>query len=151
MGSEEYDIDVLELDEETCWRLLAREAIGRVGYASGSEVTILPVNAAVIQGKVMFRTADDSALATLADGTSVAFETDHTERIAESGWSVLVRGELRDVTDEADRWREAAVRPWAPGPRMRWMAIVPASVTGRRIERRRRLHGQERVTSMPPG
>jgi uncharacterized protein len=150
--SDSFEIKMIELDEEACWRMLARAAVGRVGFADGNEVIVLPVNAAVHGRRVIFRTAEGSSLATRGDGAQVAFEADHTDRIAESGWSVLVRGRLWDVTDSAETktWSEMAVHPWAPPPRDRWMAIEPHSVTGRSIERHRVLAAGRRVSYMPP-
>jgi len=65
------------------------------------------------------------------------FEADHVDPVAESGWSVLVRGKLWEVTDEAlrDRLVKTATAPWAPGPIDRWMIIVPSVVSGRSITR----------------
>jgi uncharacterized protein len=150
--NDEYDIIVDELDEETCWRLLARAGFGRVGFVKEEAVIVLPVNSAVSDGRVIFRTAGDTSLAAAGDGSVVAFEADHTDRVAESGWSVVVRGRLWDVTDrpETATWNEFAVRPWAPGPRNRWMLIEPTLVTGRMIQRHRNLPLGARVPYMPP-
>jgi nitroimidazol reductase NimA-like FMN-containing flavoprotein (pyridoxamine 5'-phosphate oxidase superfamily) len=150
--NDEYDIVVDELDEETCWRLLARAGFGRVGFVEDDAVVVLPVNSAVRERRVIFRTGEDTSLGRAGRGSVVAFETDHTDRVAESGWSVVVRGHLWDVTDrpETARWHESAVRPWAPGPRARWMMIEPTLVTGRMIQRHRILTTRERVPYMPP-
>ena len=115
---DEFEILVEELDEPSCWRLLSRAGFGRVGLLHDGEIVVLPVNAAVVDRRVVFRTADESMLAA-GDGTTVAFEADHTDRVAESGWSVLVRGRLVDVTErpETAAWHELTVRPWLPGPR----------------------------------
>jgi nitroimidazol reductase NimA-like FMN-containing flavoprotein (pyridoxamine 5'-phosphate oxidase superfamily) len=150
--SDDYEIIADELDEETCWRLIARAGFGRVGFVQDGEVVVLPVNSAVSDERVIFRTAEDSSLAAAGDGAMVAFEADHTDRAAESGWSVVVRGHLWDVTErpEASSWREYAVRPWAPGPRNRWMMIEPTLVTGRTIQRHRNLPAGARMPYMPP-
>jgi nitroimidazol reductase NimA-like FMN-containing flavoprotein (pyridoxamine 5'-phosphate oxidase superfamily) len=151
--AEDYDISVTELDEETCWRLLSRAGFGRVGLVdSNDELVVLPVNAGVHQRRVVFRTAAGTSLASRGDGAMVAFEADHTDQVAEAGWSVVVRGRLWDVTDEpvAAEWNEFAVHPWAPPPRDRWMVIQPFRVTGRIVERHRRLAPGTRVSYMPP-
>ena len=151
--TDEYDISVTELDEETCWRLLARASFGRVGFVDiNGELAVLPVNASVHGGRVIFRTADGTSLARRADGAMVAFEADHTDHVAEAGWSVLVRGRLRDVSDEPipPEWHEFAVHPWAPPPRDRWMVIDSVRVTGRMVERHRRVSAGERVPYMRP-
>jgi hypothetical protein len=150
--ADEYDIEMAELDQETCWRLLARAGFGRVGFVdTNDELVVLPVNAAVHDRRVIFRTADGTSLARRGDGAMVAFEADHTDAVAEAGWSVVVRGRLWDVTTDPipAAWHDFAVHPWAPPPRDRWMAIDPVRVTGRMVERHRRVAGL-RVPYMAP-
>jgi nitroimidazol reductase NimA-like FMN-containing flavoprotein (pyridoxamine 5'-phosphate oxidase superfamily) len=150
---EQFDIVVTELDEETCWRLLARAGFGRIGFADADgEQVVLPVNAGIDARRVVFRTSEASSLARLGGGSNVAFEADHTDPVAESGWSIVVRGRAWEVTDEQvpERWNEFAVHPWAPPPRHRWMVIEPGRVTGRMVERHRRLAPGSRVPYMPP-
>ncbi|MGD9700896.1 MAG: pyridoxamine 5'-phosphate oxidase family protein [Acidimicrobiia bacterium] len=148
----EYDIFVDELEEPTCWRLLSRADFGRVGFIHDGELMVLPVNSAVSSHRVVFRTAGGSMLARAGNGSIVVFESDHTDRVAESGWSVLVRGQLWDVTDrpETESWHEFAVRPWAPGPQDRWMAIEPSAISGRMIHRNRHLPPGVRAPYMSP-
>lgn len=148
---DEYEIIVDELDDETCWRLIAQEAFGRVAFIYDFELWILPVNAAVVGGRVVFRTSDDSMLRAAGNNSLVAFEADHTDRVTETGWSVLVRGRLRDVTDTptAGAWHELTVRPWLPGPRNRRMLIEPSAVSGRMINRRRLLPGRRSPETAP--
>lgn len=150
--AEEYEIMMDELDEGTCWRLLARAGVGRVAFVRDGDLAVLPVNAAVVDRRVVFRTGWTSSLASLGAGARVAFQADHTDHVAESGWSVLVRGRLWDVTDgpEHTSWSELAVHPWAPPPRDRWMMIEPTLVTGRMVQRHRMLAPGEHVPYMPP-
>ena len=151
--ADEYDIAITELDEETCWRLLARAAFGRVGFVdSDGEVVVLPVNAGVHDRRVIFRTAAATSLARRGDGSTVAFEADHTDHVAEAGWSVVVRGQLLDLTDGPipAAGHDLAVHPWAPPPRDRWMVIEPMRVTGRMVERHRRVTSDVRVPYMAP-
>jgi nitroimidazol reductase NimA-like FMN-containing flavoprotein (pyridoxamine 5'-phosphate oxidase superfamily) len=147
-----YNIIVDELDSATCWRLVQRAGFGRVGFVQGDQVVALPVNAGVMNGRIMFRTASDTSLAQAGTGSVVAFEADHTDRVAESGWSVVVRGRLWDVTDhpEVATWSELAVHPWAPPPTDRWMVIEPTTITGRMIQRHRNLPAGVQVPYMPP-
>jgi nitroimidazol reductase NimA-like FMN-containing flavoprotein (pyridoxamine 5'-phosphate oxidase superfamily) len=149
---QEYDIRVDELDERTCWQLLTRAGFGRVGFVEDAGIVVLPVNSAVRDQRIIFRTAVGTSLAAAGDGSVVAFEADHTDRVAESGWSVLVQGQLWDVTDrpEVATWSTVLVRPWAPGPRDRWMRIDPTRVTGRMIQRHRNLPSGVRPSPGPP-
>jgi nitroimidazol reductase NimA-like FMN-containing flavoprotein (pyridoxamine 5'-phosphate oxidase superfamily) len=148
----DYDIVMDNLSEDTCWRMLARARFGRVAYLDGDEPVALPVNAGVYERQIIFRTAMGSGLARHAEGTKVAFEADHTDPIEQGGWSVLVRGRLWDVTDsaEVEGWKEFDVHPWAPPPRDRWMLIEPTSVTGRAIERHRKVGRGTREPYMEP-
>jgi uncharacterized protein len=65
----------------------------------------------------------------------VAFEVDGTDAATRTGWSVVVRGEAVEVTDPAElaRLRGLPLYPWAPGAKSRYVRILPALVTGRRI------------------
>jgi hypothetical protein len=126
-----------DLDPTVCWRLATRVGVGRVGFVYDGEPMVLPVNCAVIDEKVVFRTDGHSMFHDLGAGTRVAFEADHIDEVAESGWSVLMRGRLWDVDDPAltERLEALPTHPWAPGHKDRWMVIVPDHVSGRSITR----------------
>lgn len=133
-----YVIEMEDLDPVTCRRLLGRELVGRIGFVDADgEIAVLPVNAGFVGTRIVVRTAAGGALASITPDVPVAFEMDHAEPLGESGWSVLVRGRLHDVTTEAAGWSDVAVRPWAPGPNDRWLALHPSRITGKRITRRR--------------
>ena len=84
----------------------------------------------------MFRTSAAAILAGL-DGRKVAVEIDGHDPGLRAGWSVLVLGVARDVTDAADpdavRLRSVPVDCWAPGERDRCFVVVPLSISGRVI------------------
>ena len=136
-GEHHYFVNYEDLEESVCWRLITRVAVGRVGFVYDDEPFVLPVNCVVVEGKIVFRTAGDSMLHSLGEGARVAFEADHVDPVAESGWSVLARGTLSKVDDAdlSDRLAATTTHPWAPGPIDRWMIIVPDVVTGRSITR----------------
>ncbi len=142
MTTDHYEVNLEVLDDATCWRLLARAAFGRIAFFHDNELHVLPVNAAVRAEKVIFRVEEGSLIASVGHGAVVAYESDEIDHSAESGWSVLVRGSLWDVTDTpaAAAWDELTVRSWAPGRRCRWMCVEPATVTGRILSRQRVLH-----------
>ena len=133
-----YLVSYDDLEESVCWRLITRVAVGRVGFVYDDEPIVLPVNCVVVDGKIGFRTAGYSMLHELGTGARVAFEADHVDPVAESGWSVLIRGHLWEVVDQEFRARLIASgnHPWAPGPIDRWMMIVPSVISGRSITRR---------------
>jgi nitroimidazol reductase NimA-like FMN-containing flavoprotein (pyridoxamine 5'-phosphate oxidase superfamily) len=131
-----------ELDEDQCLSLISGGGIGRIAYASRFGPAVLPVNYALRDGAVVFRTAAngplDEDLRTGIDGAEykVAFEIDSIDMATQQGWSVLIQGPAHHVTSaEQDAVREAGVEPWAPGPRELFVRIVPSRITGRRVGR----------------
>jgi nitroimidazol reductase NimA-like FMN-containing flavoprotein (pyridoxamine 5'-phosphate oxidase superfamily) len=150
----DYIVKMYELEEDVCLRLLTGCTFGRVAFDDPRVgLTVLPVNFVMSDDAVVFRVQVGSALDTVGKGSPVAFEADHVDTVAESGWSVLVRG---TATHIRGRKRVAAladttVHPWAPGRRDRWIEIRPQLTTGR-IVKRERLPGEPaRVPYMPPG
>jgi hypothetical protein len=107
----------------------------RLAVTTRTGPVIVPVNYSVVEGAVVFRTAPGTTPAEAA-GTQVAFEVDHIDEALSQGWSVLVRGRARVVTDP-DAIRELSDRafstPWAGGDRDVWVSIDLVSISGRRI------------------
>ncbi|MFF4585399.1 pyridoxamine 5'-phosphate oxidase family protein [Streptomyces sp. NPDC001388] len=124
-----------DLDPEECRARLGTHGVGRVAVSAPDGPAVVPVNYDVVDDAVVFRTAPDSAPAS-AVGREVAFEVDHVDETMSQGWSVLVVGPARAVT-EPDAVRELAARahtsPWAGGERDLWVSIRPTRVTGRRV------------------
>lgn len=86
----------------------------------------------------MFRTDRSSPLGDLTAREPVAFEVDAAAADQQTGWSVLVRGEAERIAAPAQRRIDAPdPQPWAPGDRDKWIRIVPSTITGRAISRRR--------------
>ena len=71
-----------------------------------------------------------------AEAASVAFEVDAADEATRTGWSVVVRGTLADITDPAhrERLRALPLYPWAAGEKSRYVRVRPFSITGRRIK-----------------
>ena len=148
----DFIITMYELEDESCRRFLERSRFGRVGFVGDEGPEVLPVNAMFSEGSVLFRTAADSPLDRYVVGRAVVFEVDNTDNVAESGWSVLVRGTGHRVTDphRLAAIADTDVHPWAPGARDQWMEIRPERISGR-IIRRHRLGGDtEHLPYMPP-
>jgi nitroimidazol reductase NimA-like FMN-containing flavoprotein (pyridoxamine 5'-phosphate oxidase superfamily) len=148
----DYIVSIDELDPDACWRLIGRTRIGRLGFVLAGQPRVLPVNTGVLERQIVFRTSRDSTLGGLTNGSNVTFECDDADPVAESGWSVVVRGRLCAVVDpdELTRLAESDLHPWAPGAKDRWMKIAPTEVTGRVITRHRNLPPGVHVPSMPP-
>jgi nitroimidazol reductase NimA-like FMN-containing flavoprotein (pyridoxamine 5'-phosphate oxidase superfamily) len=124
-----------ELDPQECRALLATHGVGRLAVSTDDGPLVLPLNYSVVDGVIVYRTEPDSVPAR-ASGQRVAFEVDRIDDAFSRGWSVLVRGHARTVTD-SDAARRLAERaysePWAGGPRDLWVRIDPRRITGRRI------------------
>jgi nitroimidazol reductase NimA-like FMN-containing flavoprotein (pyridoxamine 5'-phosphate oxidase superfamily) len=129
-----------ELDESACLVLIASGGVGRIAYLSRFGPAVLPVNYALQDGAIVFRTAENGPLdEDLRTGIAnadykVAFEIDSIDLTGQQGWSVLIQGPAHHVTGaEQDAVREAGVESWAPGDRQLYVRIVPSRVTGRRV------------------
>jgi nitroimidazol reductase NimA-like FMN-containing flavoprotein (pyridoxamine 5'-phosphate oxidase superfamily) len=126
-----------ELTKGECFGLLARQQVGRVAVVDDRGPVVFPVNFVLHRHMVVFRTDEGTKLDAAASGSRVAFEIDGIDAAARTGWSVVVRGEAVEVTDpqELARLRKLPLLSWAPGARSRYVRILPAKLTGRRISR----------------
>lgn len=129
-----------ELAEEQCLALIAPGGVGRIAYSSRFGLAVLPVNYALQDGAIVFRTAENGPLdedlrTGIADADyKVAFEIDSYDLETRQGWSVLIQGPAHHVTGtEEDAVRKAGVEPWAPGDRELFVRIVPSWISGRRV------------------
>lgn len=125
-----------EIPREECLQLLSRRDLGRIAIVVDGRPQIFPVNYVVRSGAIVFRTAPGTKLS-YGPGSPVAFEVDEYIPVAGVGWSVMVQGIARDVTEAEDdfAWamRPATVHPMAPGEKAHKLAIDPAEITGRRF------------------
>ena len=126
-----------QIDQGEALTLLRSSPVGRVAFMVDDQPWVLPVNIATDdEGRVVFRTGDHSSLSALS-ARKVAVEVDGYSAASRSGWYVLVTGIAREITDAADvggqRLRRLNVLPWAPGRRDRWFAVLPITISGRRV------------------
>jgi nitroimidazol reductase NimA-like FMN-containing flavoprotein (pyridoxamine 5'-phosphate oxidase superfamily) len=125
------------LSVQECWALLASTPAGRLGVLVDSAPEIYPVNHVVDGGTIVFRTGAGTKRRGFDRSPSVCFEVDEIEHRDATGWSVLVKGRAVELTDPEDI-RLAGLLPlhlWAFEEGTRFVRIVPAEVTGRRIGR----------------
>jgi uncharacterized protein len=90
------------LDRADCLRRLGDSGVGRVAVTVAALPAIFPINYAVLNGDIMFRTSPGTKLAAAMHNSVVAFEVDDLDRHSRGGWSVVVVGRSREVTDPAD-------------------------------------------------
>jgi nitroimidazol reductase NimA-like FMN-containing flavoprotein (pyridoxamine 5'-phosphate oxidase superfamily) len=139
-----------ELEVDVCWRLVDQQPLGRVAFIHGGRPTVLPVNHVTDHRTIVFRTDRDSPLGDIVAREPVAFEVDAAAADQQTGWSVLILGEAERVDKSAKRRIGApGPQPWAPGERDEWIRIVPSTVTGRAISRRRRQSDGTFLPYMP--
>jgi nitroimidazol reductase NimA-like FMN-containing flavoprotein (pyridoxamine 5'-phosphate oxidase superfamily) len=127
-----------ELARQDCLVLLGRARVGRLGLSMRALPVVLPVNFVVVDGEVVFRTAEGTKLHAAAAGAIVAFEADGYEPSGRSGWSVLVQGPARVVDDPAaiDRLSSLCIEAWAADAAAdRFVAVATDVISGRRFAR----------------
>lgn len=127
---------ISELSEDECLALLETTTVGRVAFVNAEGQQLAPVNFALIDGAIYFRTLPDGFLSVLARGhPDVAFGVDHYD-VFRHGWNVTVRGAARGVEDRATINKVLShhrLQPWAGGVRPLVIEISPGTVAGRRV------------------
>lgn len=126
----------VELTEQECRDLLSRHVVGRVALSTPGGPRIVPVNYALHDDSIVFRTAPYSELGTYGWDAELAFEIDHIDEEKHSGWSVVAlgRGSLIEDSDELGKIRgRMDPHPWAGGSRQLYMRLTLRTLTGRRI------------------
>lgn len=128
--------DLVVLDADECWALLASAPVARVGLQVGGRIDVLPVNHTVVDRQVAWLSAAGTKLGAAAAEQPVALEADAIDETGRRGWSVLVHGTARIVTDEVRQQQlfDAEVTPWvAPDQRTMWVEVAGPTISGRRV------------------
>jgi nitroimidazol reductase NimA-like FMN-containing flavoprotein (pyridoxamine 5'-phosphate oxidase superfamily) len=127
---------IVELPEEECLALLETTTVGRIAFVDDEGQQLVPVNFALIDGAIYFRTLPDGFLSSLAKGhQDVAFGVDHQD-VFRKGWNVTVRGATHGVEDRATINKVRShhrLQPWAGGVRPLVVRIDIGSIAGRRV------------------
>lgn len=138
--SDEPSGSISAIPAGVCLTLLAGGVVGRVAFigADGRQ-ELLPVNFAVVEDSIYFRTSRAGPLSRLAEGLdNVAFGVDGVEVSSGRGWNVTARGETVGVSDHAelaDVEASGLSQPWAGGDRGQVVKIVIHEIDGRRVTR----------------
>lgn len=122
------------IEATRCMELVESIPVGRVGFISDGAPLVLPVNFAVDEGTIVFRSLEGQKLAAAAEGQTVCFEVDDWDAETRSGWSVVLRGTAREVTDwaEKEQLENIGLVPWAKDQwRRMWVRIEPSDMSGR--------------------
>jgi nitroimidazol reductase NimA-like FMN-containing flavoprotein (pyridoxamine 5'-phosphate oxidase superfamily) len=129
-------LEILSTDE--CLDLLRSQTLGRVAVQIGDAPAILPVNYALLDDEVVFRSDPGTKLSAALMRTMVAFEIDDTDPATHAGWSVLVVGFSEEIRDRATRARVDALNlePWVTEGLDFVVHIRTRTITGRRLPAR---------------
>lgn len=124
------------LDRETCQRLLRASEIGRLAVSIAGSPEIFPVNYRVENDSILIRTAPGTKLDAVGR-TQGCFEIDGVDRVRHTGWSVIAKGRLEELTPyDGDAWDdalEAHIEPWAAGNKSHILCLHIDRLTGRRV------------------
>jgi len=141
MGDEQYvsgphpELD--PLSAEQCDVHLGMGKFGRLVYGAGRGPVAIPVNYEYTDGQIIIST--DPEKATWLEGLRiVGFEVDRVDARLSEGWSVLVTGEVRIVSDpdEIQRLSSLELASWGDRGEHTLIAITPTQITGRVIVHR---------------
>ena len=126
-----------EIGAAECWRLLDTQAVGRVAVIVGHYPLVFPVNYALAEKSIVFRTGSGTKLHSI-HRSNVTFEVDSIDPIHRAGWSVMIKGVAQELTmahnrATVSRAELAGATPWAPGDRNHFIRVLADEITGRRI------------------
>ncbi len=126
------------IDRDRCVELMQSTPIGRVAFVTDSgEVLALPVNFKWHDDTIVFRTLEGQKLSAAAGGGPVCFEVDEWDPSDRSGWSVVVQGTAREVTNwaEVEQLEGIGLVPWTKEKwRRMWVCIEPTTISGRVLQ-----------------
>jgi hypothetical protein len=144
---------LMELDRDEALGLLASVPMGRVVFTLGALPAIRPVNHLVHESEVVIRTrlsAKLSVAAAAPRGTVVAYQADELDFVNRLGWSVVVTGLARPVTDPAIVARcERLLVPWVDTAADSMIGIQAEIVTGFRLVESDRRHADDTFDQAP--
>ncbi|MEV1063596.1 pyridoxamine 5'-phosphate oxidase family protein [Streptomyces sp. NPDC050263] len=129
----------VEVDGVEALRLLGSVSLGRIVFTQHALPTVRPVNHVLVDGDIVIRTHGDAALTrytrqTGGEGAVVAYEADDIDPDTHLGWSVVVTGYARLVTDPRELAHyQALLRPWGSQRMDHAVRISPDLITGVRL------------------
>jgi hypothetical protein len=131
-----YERRMEELTRPQSMELLGSVPVGRIVFTHHALPAIRPVNHLVADELIIVRATDAAAISAAAEyrGTLVAYEADALDPVRRVGWSVIVIGTARQVTDPvvAARYRRL-LDPWIAGPTDDVISISTDMVHGYRL------------------
>ncbi|MFF2348688.1 pyridoxamine 5'-phosphate oxidase family protein [Kitasatospora sp. NPDC058115] len=131
--------ELVPLERAEALRLLGGAPFGRIVFTVRALPAIRPVNHLLVDDTIVIRTHDGAALSAVAlggeePGVVVAYEADAIDPVTRLGWSVVVTGFARPVTDPVRLARyRALLSPWVDASMDHTVAIQPDLVAGYRL------------------
>jgi uncharacterized protein len=122
------------LDVDACWARLGSAELGRFGLSIHAMPVIRPVFFLAHNGEIIFRSIRGTKFASASEGSAVAFEADGYSAETNEGWSVLVQGMSRPLSDDYSMTLGASLPLLASssaGPSDQLTAIDVATISGR--------------------
>lgn len=139
--------NLIELTTEECLALLEAHKVGSLALQTDGGLRIYPLNYAMVQEQVVFRTLPYGQIANNAHGSEVAFAVDQLDEALKQGWHVLVVGKCERIEDPGEVRlikSEMDPEPWAEGQRTLYFGIQWTNITGRQVGI------QDRPSLIPP-
>jgi nitroimidazol reductase NimA-like FMN-containing flavoprotein (pyridoxamine 5'-phosphate oxidase superfamily) len=123
---------VRALTVEECYRLLATAKLGRLALSHKALPVVLPVSSLLHDRRIVIQTTGGPILEAARAAPVVAFETDDIEPCTYAGWSVVVTGQMRVVTDSAARrtYESKLAFPSITTEQRHFLTVTPRLVTG---------------------
>jgi len=126
-----------EMSREECLSALRETTLGRLAISQGALPLILPVNYAMENANIIFRTNQGGLLDRTCRNTVVAFEIDAYDAETGSGWSVVAVGVANVLyAGEWLRAVELGLSSAGAGDGEIFVKIIPGTITGRRVSSR---------------
>ena len=92
------------MNRDEMQRMLEEERVGRIGLNDERQPYVVPTDFAYMDGAIYIHTPSNGRKARLArDDPHVCFEVDRYNEAVTDFRSILVRGEIREVSDSAER------------------------------------------------
>ncbi len=131
------ETQLISLDLDACLEHLRHEQVGRIAVIHDEYPLVVPVNYRFVEAAHRNWVALRTRAGNVIDRASsrVAFEIDGIDATHRRGWSVLVRGTLLPVDEDAADFKEQFdTETWLSTDRDTWLVIEPFSITGRALQ-----------------